>query len=132
MKKCPVCKTLLTTESLEAGLPTYVCNQCHGLWISSNEYLAWLRTQPPAPPELPAGDTPLPAFDTTKAILCPDCHHLLRRYKVWPDIEFYLDRCGHCNGVWFDQNEWQVLKARQLHDKVNMFFTEPWQRKLRN
>ncbi len=133
MKKCPVCQIDLNQSILEAGLPAYECGQGHGLWISANEYQSWLRNQPPtASPETPGVETPTPAFDTTKAILCPDCGRILRRYKIWPEIEFYLDRCGACNGIWFDQNEWQALKARRLHDKVNLFFTEPWQRQLRN
>jgi hypothetical protein len=33
--------------------------------------------------------------------------------------------------VWFDRNEWDVLVAHNLHDKVNQFFTQPWQNRLR-
>jgi len=54
------------------------------------------------------------------------------RYRVLPNVHFYLDRCGNCNGVWFDKNEWEVLVARNLHDKVNQFFTQPWQTKIRD
>ncbi|MFN8455635.1 MAG: zf-TFIIB domain-containing protein [Anaerolineae bacterium] len=131
MKKCPVCKVELNQMTLEADLPAYGCSQCQGLWLSANEYLAWLQVQPAQSAETIAPDMPLPSFDTTKAILCPDCGHILRRYKIWPEIEFHLDRCGNCNGIWFDQNEWQVLKARHLHHQVNLFFTEAWQQKLR-
>jgi len=34
-------------------------------------------------------------------------------------------------GIWFDKNEWDVLVARNLHDKVNQFFTQSWQARLR-
>lgn len=75
---------------------------------------------------------PFPVLDNRVAILCPDCGRFLRRFKIWPDIEFNLDRCGGCNGVWFDKHEWQTLKYYKLHHQVNMFFTDIWQQKLRN
>jgi Zn-finger nucleic acid-binding protein len=132
IRKCPVCKeTELSRSFLETGLPAYECGQCDGIWVSANEYLAWQRTQAATSTEEVSLDTPLPISDTRVAILCPDCDHILRRYKISPDLEFHLNRCGHCNGVWFDQNEWQMLKSRNLHHQVNTFFTEPWQRKLR-
>jgi Zn-finger nucleic acid-binding protein len=54
----------------------------------------------------------------------------LKRYQILPDTEFYLDHCGHCNGIWFDKNEWDALVERNLHDNVNDFFTRPWQEHL--
>lgn len=131
MKQCPVCNDELSKAYLESGLPAYNCERCNGVWLSANEYLMWLRIQPPSDCQGEAIDMPLQITDSKQAILCPDCGRILRRYKISPDIEFHLDRCGRCNGVWFDQNEWQALKAQGLHGKVNMFFTEPWQRKLR-
>lgn len=76
-------------------------------------------------------ELPAPLSDTKEAILCPDCGRFLRRFKIWPDIKFHLDRCGSCNGVWFDANEWEALRDQNLHHKVNMFFTDVWQQKLR-
>lgn len=32
--------------------------------------------------------------------------------------------------MWFDQNEWDVLKLHGLHAKLNKVFTEPWQQKI--
>jgi Zn-finger nucleic acid-binding protein len=132
MKTCPVCQdTELTHGFLETGLPAYECHQCGGIWISANEYLTWVLVQELSATIKPAPDNSLPIPDTNQAILCPDCGRILRRYKIWPDIDFHLDRCGGCNGVWFDKNEWQVLKLNGLHNQINHFFTESWQRKLR-
>jgi Zn-finger nucleic acid-binding protein len=69
--------------------------------------------------------------ESNQASLCPDCGRILRRYKIWPDILFYLDRCGGCNGVWLDQAEWQTLGQRNQYHCLHLFFTEPWQRRLR-
>jgi Zn-finger nucleic acid-binding protein len=129
---CPVCLEVeLGQVMLDLGLPAYRCGRCEGTWISSTEYWEWLEHHGETLPERAAGDILLAVHDSQRAKICPDCGHILGRYKVWPDIEFHLDRCAHCNGVWFDKNEWDVLVARNLHDKVNTFFTKPWQIKLR-
>jgi Zn-finger nucleic acid-binding protein len=46
-------------------------------------------------------------------------------------VDFHLDRCGHCNGIWFDSAEWDTLVTHNMQDKVNQFFTAPWQDRLR-
>src|SRR5512137_2824484 len=101
MKKCPVCEVQLNRILLEQNLPAYSCTSCDGIWISSNEYLAWLGPQSRSTVEKSdiEGDIPLPVVDNRKALLCPDCGRFLRRFKIWPDIEFNLDRCGGCNGI---------------------------------
>ena len=132
MRLCPVCqKVELKEVMLDQDLPAHTCIGCGGIWVSANEYLSWGQTHRPAlAPDLEL-DVPEPVFDTNKAILCPDCGRILRRFKIWPHIKFHLDRCKNCNGVWFDKNEWHILKEHNLHQQVNVFFTEPWQKKLR-
>ncbi len=126
--KCPVCKQeLLQRTTLESNLPAYQCAGCAGIWLQSNDYLAWLKAQGTAQPSKAAGEIPVPTWDLPTLKLCPDCKRIMLRFKILPNVDFYLDRCSHCNGVWFDKNEWEVLVARNLHDKVNQFFTEPWQ-----
>ncbi|MCA9957291.1 MAG: zf-TFIIB domain-containing protein, partial [Anaerolineales bacterium] len=39
MKHCPLCSTPLNRTLLEANLPAFSCSNCHGLWVSANEYL---------------------------------------------------------------------------------------------
>ncbi len=132
MKKCPVCKDALLSEVvLEDHLPAYQCERCQGIWLSSNPYLAWRKTHSSALPPQDTGDTSVPTWDTQALKLCPDCGRIMTRYRVLPDVKFYLDHCAHCNGVWFDRDEWAVLVARNLQDDVNSFFTQPWQTRLR-
>jgi Zn-finger nucleic acid-binding protein len=133
MKKCPVCQAKLNRILLEQNLPAFSCTSCEGIWISSNEYLSWLAPQGPTT-EINdiSEDNPLPVVDNRQALLCPDCGRFLRRFKIWPDIEFQLDRCGGCNGIWFDRNEWQTLKIKNMHHNISLFFTDEWQEKLRN
>jgi Zn-finger nucleic acid-binding protein len=129
--KCPICKKpRLKPHELEAGLPASTCRKCGGVWISAAQYWEWLKARGDTPPESPAVETPLPV-DVKQAKLCPDCGHILTRYKVWPNVDFFVDHCGHCKGVWFDRNEWDVVRSRNLHDDVHMFFTRQWQERLR-
>lgn len=130
--KCPVCREPLDYHTLlDAQLPAYRCRKCEGLWISAHEYLRWLRQQTALLPEKSVDGVNTPTWDTPQIKLCPSCGHFLMHYRVLPYANFYLDRCGHCHGIWFDKDEWDTLVARNLHDKVNQFFTRPWQARLR-
>jgi Zn-finger nucleic acid-binding protein len=129
--KCPVCKTdTLGLITLVEELPANRCSNCNGVWIDSNAYLAWWKAVGENIPSSPAKIGMDPAWDVGELKLCPNSGHILARYKIFPDTEFYLDRCGHCNGIWFDKNEWDALVERELHDNINEFFTHPWQNRL--
>jgi Zn-finger nucleic acid-binding protein len=129
--KCPVCKTnTLGAFTLDDDLSAYTCSQCNGIWILSNAYLTWQRAKAREMPKKP-GDIPFdPTWETKELKLCPECGHILARYKIFPNVNYYLDRCHSCNGIWFDKNEWDALATRNLHDNLNEFFTHPWQEKL--
>jgi Zn-finger nucleic acid-binding protein len=129
---CPLCKTdTMQRTTLEMDIPAYQCSTCAGIWISSNEYLRWDRAHGQDLAEKSADDSSVPTWDTKELKLCPECGHILTHYRVLPNVRFYLDHCRHCNNVWFDRNEWEVLVARNLHDKVNDLFTQPWQIRVR-
>jgi Zn-finger nucleic acid-binding protein len=129
---CPIdAGQVLEAVTLAEGLPAHRCAVCTGVWLSSNEYLRWVTARPSLLPETDAGAGPVPTWDTQTLKLCPECGHYLTRYRVLPNVQFWLDRCGHCNGVWFDKQEWETVTARNLQDKVNQFFTKPYQDKLR-
>jgi len=127
---CPVCRKMtLQPISLSDDLPANQCPNCNGIWLSSNQYLTWLSFQKDPLPEKPVeGIAPELRTDTLK--LCPESGHIMKRFKIFPNEKFYLDRCGDCNGIWFDSNEWEALVAHNMQDKVNQFFTAPWQEKL--
>jgi len=134
MANCPVCKSVeLEASQFENGLPVLTCSSCGGSWLRTNEYSLWLKSQ--APGELDASrvmasNTHLPVTERNQAAICPDCGHFLRKYKIGAKVDFHLDRCNNCNGIWFDKNEWESLKAADLHAQINKFFTKPWQRQV--
>ena len=136
--KCPVCKTSdLNPSSLDQNLSCRHCSNCGGNWIQSFEYWKW-RDQNKGnlpenildPEDLPA-NLPDPKTGTLKAKFCPECSSILIRYKVGHGVSFAIDQCGNCGGVWFDKDEWESLKGRNLHDDVYTIFTAPWQSKVR-
>ena len=136
MANCPVCKnTILEPANLENSLPVLNCKTCGGSWLRANEYALWLKTQKPGSFEEDKAKEASERFavvDSNKASICPDCGHFLRKYRIGAKIDFHLDRCNNCNGVWLDKNEWESLKAADLHDEINQFFTKPWQQNIQN
>ena len=132
--KCPVCKNYaLAAKELEQNLSSQNCPNCRGRWIGSFQYWKWRQASGKSIAETPSSDeSDLPVKDSSNAKLCPECGHFLRRYPVGHDIDFSLDRCGNCGGMWFDQNEWEVLKNRNLRDDVHKIFSEIWQRQLKD
>ncbi len=132
--QCPACKKgTLKHQELETGLKVLSCHECQGCWIPSYQYWRWRDAQgknlaenpPPAPAELAIQDN-------TSVKLCPECGHILIRYPVGHGCDFRLDRCGHCGGMWFDSQEWDALKRRNLHKDVHLIFSEIWQHQVRN
>lgn len=130
---CPICKhTAMHRNQLEADLTAYECSQCSGRWIASYQYWQWQEKSGKSLLASSASDnTSLAVQDNPKAKLCPECGHFLRRFPVGHGVEFLLDHCGNCGGIWFDKNEWEVLKSCGLHDDVHKIFSEIWQNQVR-
>jgi Zn-finger nucleic acid-binding protein len=110
---CPVCKEFqLGPIKLLEGLPANQCPNCNGVFIPSNAYMTWRRTLGSGLPEKEGAIEIDPSWDVKELKLCPTCGHIMARYKVFPDTDFYLDRCRNCNGIWLEYEEWEVLIDR--------------------
>lgn len=131
--KCPLCKkVVLVNEELLENLRAKVCSRCGGRWVQSFQYWKWLERHGDILPEKPAGEgAELAVEDSAAGKLCPECGHFLMRRKVGHGVDFHLDRCNNCGGIWFDKNEWEVLVSRGLHDEVHYVFSAAWQRRIR-
>jgi Zn-finger nucleic acid-binding protein len=131
--QCPICKNnQLQENEIISHLKAFSCTTCNGNWVRFEDYDTWNK------PTLQT-DTPIklnkeytPVYDSKQANLCPDCGRILIKYKVHNDINFFVDHCGNCNGVWLDKNEWECLITNNLHHLMNSFFTKPWQNNLRD
>jgi Zn-finger nucleic acid-binding protein len=137
---CPVCKNAeLREQELETNLKTSCCDQCGGHWVPSSQYWDWRGGQGGAETEpeenVPSSETAIEedgsseivVEDHKEAKICPECSHILTRRPVGRGLDFSLDRCGTCGGLWFDKNEWQVLKRHGLHEEVHFIFSAAWQ-----
>src|ERR1044072_8981694 len=123
---CPVCKTTrLERINLEEGLPSLRCSRCGGNWLEGSAYWDWLEGHKSSLPEPRAHDVSV--TDIERAKLCPECKHIMIKYRVGRGLEFALDHCHSCRGIWFDSNEWAAMKSHHLHDHINAIFTAPWQ-----
>jgi Zn-finger nucleic acid-binding protein len=131
--ECPVCKKSGTCSSieLEDGLNASVCNDCGGHWISHTNYAAWLDTHSETLPEKPFLEVEFDVKDVQDAKLCPDCGRILLKYRVGHGLDFFIDHCPGCGGVWLDSNEWQALQEKNLHDEIHRIFSTTWQRQIR-
>ncbi len=128
---CPVCKpaTLLELAPLEEGqLTARRCPSCNGQWIRSTDFWRWRAIAGANLPETPPSGGPLSPPEAGGLRLCPDCHHVLGRYRIGHGVGFTVDRCRNCEGAWLDGGEWDALRARNLHDDLPQIFDEEWQR----
>lgn len=132
--KCPVCVVYkLKNTGLEAALSAHQCESCAGIFISGESYQNW-QTNQSKPQKFEGAKVslnPLRSSEKSGLKFCPDCKHVAIKYKVSHDIDFCLDRCGNCGGIWFDGNEWQLIKERGLHNQLNLVLSQDWQCKVR-
>lgn len=130
--RCPVCQNSeIEMLELEPNLWARVCGACNGKWISNNNYQKWLECRGEILSEIPSDEPNISVREFELARLCPKCRRILVKYKVGRNIPFKIDRCGNCAGVWLDENEWETLKSRNLHDEINKIFTDHWQEKIK-
>lgn len=116
---------------LEKELAAARCDKCGGHWISAKNYSAWLERQDGSFPNDAYSDVSFDIKDAKAAKICPDCGSILIKYKVGHGLDFYLDHCDGCGGVWLDQNEWKALKAMNIHGQMNRIFSTVWQSHIR-
>lgn len=111
---------------LDPGLPGFRCSSCTGKWIRGVQYWKWLGEHGNVP-ERPVEDSGPTVAESGQPIDCPECRFRLVKYLVGHGLSFTLDHCEGCKGIWLDRNEWEALKARNLHDDLNAMLTAFWQ-----
>lgn len=129
---CPVCKAKRSTSvELAENLRAVSCGGCGGHWISNQNYTTWLEGYGNSRPEEPFSEVEFDVNDVQAVKLCPDCGRLLLKYKVGHGLDFSVDHCSGCGGVWLDANEWNALRGKNLHDAIHKIFTTQWQTQVR-
>jgi len=131
---CPICpNTPLTTKLLESELSAMTCPTCSGNFISTENYGHWHDSRTEAHASDQSTKEPLTLTSTEPAPKpkhCPNCNAPLFPYRVDQDLPFRIDRCSHCQGIWLDGNEWEILKSRGLAINLPRLFTDPYQHAL--
>jgi len=127
---CPVCITSTLRFADDGDRPKrLICDRCGGHWVRDRQYWSWRRAHgEDLPPKEPEPGTAPVVEDSPGAKLCPECGRILSRRRAGYGLDFILERCPDCGGLWFDSNEWEALESRNLHDDVHMIFSEVWQR----
>lgn len=130
--KCPACHSKHTVSvSLTDNLRACKCERCGGHWIPSKHYEAWQKSLTEILPGKPFTEVEIEVKDHAGAKLCPECGKILLKYKVGHGLDFFVDHCTACGGIWLDQNEWQALAAQNLHDEIHRIFSTAWQKQIR-
>jgi Zn-finger nucleic acid-binding protein len=113
---------------LTENLAAYSCGMCLGTLVSLVAYRAWreraasgsIEATPTAEPEADAPDSP-------GAKKCPKCRSLMSKYRISAGKTNRLDYCPHCEEVWLDEGEWQLVEGLATAGEFTKVFTQAWQ-----
>ncbi len=128
MAQCPQCAdSPLVHTMLAEDLPGYSCGKCLGTLLSLVTYRAWReRTGQHVLPASPAIVESASA-DSTGAKNCPKCRSLMSKYRISAARANRLDYCAHCEEIWLDDGEWQLVESLVLSGAWAQVFTQSWQ-----
>lgn len=135
MALCPQCDhSILVHTLLTDNLAGYSCGKCLGTLVSLVAYRAWresaagqsaLRATPAAVPDV---EPP----DSIGAKKCPKCRALMSKYRINADKTNRLDYCPHCEEIWLDEGEWQLVEGLVMTGEFTRVFTQAWQYAVRS
>lgn len=132
--KSPIYPQLnLIKSELEPGLTAWKCPKSGGHWISASSYKRWQKTTTKSATDEVSYEYKLIEASPEDQIakICPESGCLLSRYRISQDLNIYLDRSPLTGGIWFDKGEWEILKQRKLHTKLDKLSSDYWQKSLR-
>jgi Zn-finger nucleic acid-binding protein len=132
MAQCPQCAdSPLVHTLLTEGLAAYGCGKCLGTLVSLVAYRAWRERsgahQSSATPAIPDA---APA-DSIGAKKCPKCRSLMSKYRISSEQANRLDYCAHCEEIWLDDGEWQLIESLVVSGELTKVFTQAWQHSVR-
>jgi Zn-finger nucleic acid-binding protein len=129
MALCPQCDhSVLVHTLLTENLAGYSCGKCLGTLVSLVAYRAWrekvakgmLKVTPAAEPDA----TPA---DSTGAKKCPKCRSVMSKYRISSEKSNRLDYCPHCEEIWLDDGEWEMVESLVTAGDFAKVFTQAWQ-----
>lgn len=129
MALCPQCEdSALVHAMLTENLAAYSCGKCLGTLVSLAAYRAWREsTGRDRLPVTSAAVADADAADSVAAKKCPKCRSLMSKYRISAEKTNRLDYCPHCDEVWLDDGEWQLVEGLALSGDFARLFTQAWQ-----
>jgi Zn-finger nucleic acid-binding protein len=129
MALCPQCDhSILVHTLLTDDLAAYSCGKCLGTMVSLVSYRAWREKQGkgtlPPPPTAEADSGPPDSIGAKK---CPKCRSLMSKYRIRSDKTNRLDYCPHCEEIWLDEGEWELVEGLVASGEFTKVFTQAWQ-----
>src|SRR3982751_5893980 len=133
MAQCPQCAdSPLVHAMLTEGLAGYSCGNCLGTLVSLVSYRAWReRAGANALPSVMPAIADTAAADSIGAKKCPKCRSLMSKYRINAERANRLDYCAHCEEIWLDDGEWQLVESLVMSGEFSKVFTQVWQSAVR-
>lgn len=135
MAQCPQCAdSPLVHTMLAENLAAHGCGKCLGTLVSLVSYRAWRESAAgrQARGNVPVALRDLDAADSVGAKNCPKCRSLMSKYRISADRRNRLDYCAHCEEVWLDDGEWQLVEGLVISGEFAKVFTQAWQYAVRS
>ncbi|HEY6123353.1 MAG TPA: zf-TFIIB domain-containing protein [Steroidobacteraceae bacterium] len=91
-------------------------------------YRAW-RERPARGdlPVVPTAEAYSEPADSQGAKKCPKCRSLMSKYRIRSDKNNRLDYCPHCEEIWLDEGEWELVEGLVASGEFTRVFTQAWQ-----
>lgn len=129
MATCPSCdKQELRHALLANNLAVLGCNHCKGALVSLVSYRHWIERNPAQSSSTPSA---VSADDSRHALVCPKCKSVMNKYLVSSAVPNRIDYCAHCEEIWLDNGEWQLVEDFARSGHLTTILTRPWQRRIR-
>ncbi|MEM7433388.1 MAG: zf-TFIIB domain-containing protein, partial [Pseudomonadota bacterium] len=128
MAGCPTCNTTEMRHTRVAGsLPAYSCHRCNGILVSLVTYRDWRERKLSSTGSGPPSGGAAMAGDTTDAICCSKCNRIMTKYRVSANTPNRIDYCAHCEDVWLDAGEWELIESVVGSTELANITSQPWQ-----
>lgn len=129
--RCPNCKSAgLSHTLLSNGLTAHGCQSCDGMLLSLVAYRRWYEVHGSSADELRRSEADLVIEDSPDAKICQKCSRLMIKYRIAPDVDNRLDYCAHCEDIWLDKGEWELVEKIAASGELTRILTQPWQRRI--
>ena len=128
MALCPQCDdSVLVHTMLTENLAAYSCGKCLGTLVSLVAYRAWREHAARDALKVTPAAVPLDAPDSIGAKKCPKCRSLMSKYRINAEKTNRLDYCPHCEEIWLDEGEWELVEGIAICGEFTKVFTQAWQ-----